>query len=443
MAEVVGAYLMMAGQLIDEDPQAAYLHAEAARRRAARLPIAREATAETAYAAGLYEEALAQYRTLRRMNGSSDIVPVMVDCLRALGKYREALELAGQGMPEITDPSMRIELLIVTAGVRADMGQREEGMRLLRREIEHPTGRHPRGAQSRLLYAFSDLLAQAGDMENARRGFAQAASLDPEGATAALDRLDELDGFVFDLDEGEFIDEGREDDDDIDDANDGMDDDDDYLDDHDRGLAEGGDDFYDLVEDDDDIDDRNGDLGDDSGDVADRGGDLAKGADDPDNLDRTFVEDGDDGDRSPGRLPENSGDIVESAGDLTDDDVAADQLDEDLVEEGGDAVESSGDCEDAGVSVDEPGEDLAEDGHSVIESGEGSAGDGGDVHGCDGDSAQGSTDRVESSGDFDEDTVVDEPDGDLTQGGAALVLDETGDNDAVQDGGAAQIGTDS
>jgi len=84
-------------------------------------------------------------------------------------------------------------------------------MRLLRREIDHPTVRHPRLAQARLLYAYSDLLAQAGDMANARRGFAMAARLDPDGTTAALDRLDEMDGIVLELDETEFIDFGEED----------------------------------------------------------------------------------------------------------------------------------------------------------------------------------------------------------------------------------------
>ena len=211
-AREVGAYLMTAGQLIDTDPELAYRHAEAARRRAARLPITREAAAETAYAAGLYEEALSQYKTLRRMTGSPDLIPVTVDCLRAVGRYRDALELADEGTREITDPSMRIELLIVTAGVRVDMGQREEAMRLLRREIDKPTVRHPRLAQARLLYAYSDLLAQTGDMVNARRGFAMAAKLDPEGTTAALDRLDEMDGVVLDLDETEFIDFGEEED---------------------------------------------------------------------------------------------------------------------------------------------------------------------------------------------------------------------------------------
>ena len=66
LAEIVAAHLVVAGRLIDDDPEQAYAHAEAARRRAARLPIVREAAAETAYAAGLYDVALTEFRALRR-----------------------------------------------------------------------------------------------------------------------------------------------------------------------------------------------------------------------------------------------------------------------------------------------------------------------------------------------------------------------------------------
>jgi len=201
MAEVVGAHLMMARYLIDSDPAEAYRHAEAARRRAARLPITREASAETAYAAEMYEQALAQYRALRRMSGSDDSIPVMVDCLRALGKFREGLDLAEEGMRVVQDPAMRVELFIVLAGLRVDMGQRDEGIRLLRSEIERPTVRHPRAAQARLLYAYADLLDAAGDKAGAYHAFGLAASFDPDGMTAALDRLDKMDGLVLDLDE--------------------------------------------------------------------------------------------------------------------------------------------------------------------------------------------------------------------------------------------------
>ena len=45
LAEIVAAHLVVAGRLVDDDPELAYAHAEAARRRAARLPIVREAAA--------------------------------------------------------------------------------------------------------------------------------------------------------------------------------------------------------------------------------------------------------------------------------------------------------------------------------------------------------------------------------------------------------------
>jgi hypothetical protein len=76
----------MAGQLIDSDPELAYAHAEAARRRAARLPITREAAGETAYAAGNFGTALNEFRALRRMTGRDDYLAAMADCERALGR---------------------------------------------------------------------------------------------------------------------------------------------------------------------------------------------------------------------------------------------------------------------------------------------------------------------------------------------------------------------
>ena len=80
--------------LIDTDPETAYQHALAARARASRVAVVREATGETAYAAGHYAEALAELRAAKRMNGNTDYLPVMADCERALGRPERALELA-------------------------------------------------------------------------------------------------------------------------------------------------------------------------------------------------------------------------------------------------------------------------------------------------------------------------------------------------------------
>ena len=104
LAEIVAAHLVVAGQLIDDDPELAYAHAEAARRRAARLPIVREAAAETAYAAGRYDVALSEFRALRRMTGTPDYLPVMADCERALGRPHNAIKLAREADRAGLDP---------------------------------------------------------------------------------------------------------------------------------------------------------------------------------------------------------------------------------------------------------------------------------------------------------------------------------------------------
>ena len=202
LAEIVAAHLVVAGQLVDDDPELAYAHAEAARRRAARLPIVREATAETAYAASRYDVALSEFRALRRMTGSPDYLPVMADCERALGRPHNAIKLAREADRVGLDPALRIEMIIVEAGARRDLGQDHEARRILERAVARarPEDISP-VAVARLRYAYADTLLDAGKESEARQWFAAAATLDRDHETDAQQRVDELDGFVIDYDE--------------------------------------------------------------------------------------------------------------------------------------------------------------------------------------------------------------------------------------------------
>jgi hypothetical protein len=58
---------------------------------------------------------------------------------------------------------------------------------------------------ARLRYAYADALLEVGRAREAREWFAQAANVDPEGSTDALERVNELDGISFE--EVEEIDE--------------------------------------------------------------------------------------------------------------------------------------------------------------------------------------------------------------------------------------------
>lgn len=210
-AEIVGAHLLQAGKLIDSDPQLAYAHAEAARRRAARLPVVREATGEAAYAAGEYAAALNEFRALRRMSGGDEFLPAMADCERALGHPDKALRLVKEGLATSPEFPQRVELRLVEAGARQDLGQPDEALRLLRHELESSGGKGPRLTRVRLRYAYADLLARNGDDDGAERWFAAAAALDTEGETDAADRVAALQGLVLELDEDELDDDQDQD----------------------------------------------------------------------------------------------------------------------------------------------------------------------------------------------------------------------------------------
>jgi len=205
LANIVGAHVQAAGELLDVDPELAYKHAEAARRRAGRLPVVREAAAETAYSAGHYDVALREFRALRRMQGGDAYLHAMADCERALGRPREALELLTTLDPLTKDLGLRIECLIVEAGIRDDMGQRDESLRLLKAAISRKIG--PREAQARLRYAYADLLEQSGRAAEARQWFETAEKLDADGSLDTTDRIAAIDGIVlpqdFTLDEPE------------------------------------------------------------------------------------------------------------------------------------------------------------------------------------------------------------------------------------------------
>lgn len=195
LAATVGAHVLAAGELLDVDPELAYRHAEAARRRAGRLPVVREAAAETAYVSGHYDIALREFRAIRRMNGGDELLPVLADCERALGRHREALELLATLDPGTKNLGLRIECILVEAGIRSDLGQRGEALRLLKSAISRRIG--PKPAQARLRYAYADLLELEGRPDAARDWFESAATLDSENQLDVAERIAALDGVTL------------------------------------------------------------------------------------------------------------------------------------------------------------------------------------------------------------------------------------------------------
>jgi tetratricopeptide (TPR) repeat protein len=192
----------MAGRLLDDDPERAYAHAQAAAARAGRVAAVREAAGLAAYAAGHYAEALRELRAATRMSGSPEHLPVMADCERGLGRPERALALVASPDAARLDRAGQVELRIVAAGARQDMGQADAAVVTLQcREL---TARTPSTWSARLRYAYAEALLAVGREQEALTWFERAAQADVEGATDAADRAAELSGLHFvDLEEDE------------------------------------------------------------------------------------------------------------------------------------------------------------------------------------------------------------------------------------------------
>jgi tetratricopeptide (TPR) repeat protein len=190
-----------AGQLIDTDPQTAYQHTLAARARAARVAVVREACGEAAYAAGEFADALSELRAAKRMNGATDYLPVMADCERALGRPEKALALAKSPGVANLPPELQAEMTIVEAGARRDMGDLDAAVRTL--ENAPLRSRSRADWVVRLRYAYADTLLAAGRRDEAVQWFHRTVGIDGEGITDADERIAELEGvtFVEDLEE--------------------------------------------------------------------------------------------------------------------------------------------------------------------------------------------------------------------------------------------------
>jgi tetratricopeptide (TPR) repeat protein len=195
-AEGVAQHLVMVATLLEADDEAGALaHAETAVRRAGRVPAAREALGLVAYRQGDWARALGEFRTARRLSGSSHMLPLMVDCERGLQRPERALELATSPEASTLGLEDRIELAIVVSGIRRDLGQPEAAVLALEIPQLRAAARRPWSA--RLAYAYADALLEAGDGDGAREWFARAVDLDVEVQTDAAERLAELDGVVI------------------------------------------------------------------------------------------------------------------------------------------------------------------------------------------------------------------------------------------------------
>lgn len=189
-AERVAQHMLMATDLLEDDPKLALEHARAAKNRAGRVGVVRETAGVVAYRAGEWKEALSELRAARRISGGPGLLAVMADAERGLGRPQKALELGRSPEAKDLDEAGKIELAIVLAGARHDLGQHDSALATLQRL--NPSLESQGFEQARLSYAYADALLATGDREEARRWFEHAAKIDTDGFTDAAERAAEL-----------------------------------------------------------------------------------------------------------------------------------------------------------------------------------------------------------------------------------------------------------
>ena len=189
-ADAVARHLVMVGRLADEDPVLALSHARAARNRASRIGVVRETVGIAAYHAGEWQEALSELRAARRILGGSALLPLIADCERGLGRPERALEIARGDDARSLTADDRLEMLIVEAGARLDLGEADKAVVTLQAADLAPGQTGPEA--TRLFYAYAEALLAAGRRDDAMTWFMNAASADVDDLTDAELRLVEL-----------------------------------------------------------------------------------------------------------------------------------------------------------------------------------------------------------------------------------------------------------
>lgn len=176
-ADHVARHLVMAGRLVDVDPEVAYEHAREAMRSAGRVDIVREAVALTAYATGRYAEALREVRTVRRLSGIDAHPAIEADCERGLGRPERALAVAAEAKRRELPLADAVELTIVESGARADLGELDAALLTVQRLLPSvPAGE----LQDRLLSVRADHLDALGRSEEAARARAAMGDIVPD-----------------------------------------------------------------------------------------------------------------------------------------------------------------------------------------------------------------------------------------------------------------------
>ncbi len=185
--ERVSRHLVACAMLTESEPERALEHAKWAARFGARVPSVRELYGALLYEAGDYRGAIREMRAAMRMSGNVDLLPIVADCERGLGRPEKAFDIAQSEEAAKLTNAETIELMMVVAGAYADLGDLDTAIATL--EIPALRSKVDGKWQFRLWLAYADLLEKAGKPEEAKKWITLAADADVNEETDAYARL--------------------------------------------------------------------------------------------------------------------------------------------------------------------------------------------------------------------------------------------------------------
>lgn len=143
------------------------------------LPEARELYGLTLYRLGRWKDAARELDAFVELSGgSTEQHPVLADCRRALGQYKEVDRLWDELRESSPSGALVAEGRIVAAGALADRGDLAGAVRLLGKGFRFP--KRPMEHHLRRAYALADLYERSGDVPQSRTLFGQIQRADPD-----------------------------------------------------------------------------------------------------------------------------------------------------------------------------------------------------------------------------------------------------------------------